>query len=257
MYKNNDGGINNGGVVLKEWHLDESFNNKFEECCEIFGVNKGQVQFYAQQDEDKYIIQYILKEKITDGTFIEMGAMDGIAHSNTKTLEDYFGFSGILIEPVKHNYERLIRNRPKSKCYNYAVSNIQTDDIEFIGYDGCAGIQDTINPSSKNNLSPQDIQNPYKVKNKKLSEIIKESGLKYIDIFSLDVEGGELEVLKSIDYEKIDIYCIMVEAHSDEQDKNQIFTEFLQEKGFTFYERQRGNNIYINKNYKRKNKFKL
>ena len=82
MYKNNLG--------LKEWHIDESFNGKFEECCEIFDVNKEQVQFYAQQDEDKYIIQYVLKEKITDGTFIEMGAMDGIAHSNTKTLEDYY-----------------------------------------------------------------------------------------------------------------------------------------------------------------------
>tara|TARA_R110002110_G_scaffold399842_1_gene615872 strand:- start:308 stop:1075 length:768 start_codon:yes stop_codon:yes gene_type:complete len=255
MYKNNYGGVNKGGVVLKEWALDDSFTTAFEECCGIFDVRKETVQFNSQQNEDKYIIQYILKEKITDGTFIEMGALDGIAHSNTKTLEDHFGFSGILIEPVRDNYERLVRNRPNSKCYNYAVSDSSHEYVDFMGYTGAAGIADTINHASKKELP--SYEQPYKVKNKKLSEIIEESGLKYIDIFSLDVEGGELEVLKSVDYKKIDIYCIIVEAHSDEQDKNKLFTDFLHEKGFTFHERQGGNNIYINKNSERKNKFKL
>jgi len=49
----------------------------------------GNVKFYSQQDEDKYIIQYLLKDKITDGTYLEIGACDGLLYSNTKALEDF------------------------------------------------------------------------------------------------------------------------------------------------------------------------
>jgi hypothetical protein len=49
------------------------------------------VRFYSQQDEDKYIIQYLLKNKIDDGTYLEIGACDGLLYSNTKTLDKLGG----------------------------------------------------------------------------------------------------------------------------------------------------------------------
>ena len=56
MYKNNKG--------LTEWHIDiNSFINEFKKKCEIFNINDKDVKFYSQQDEDKYIIQYLLKKK--------------------------------------------------------------------------------------------------------------------------------------------------------------------------------------------------
>lgn len=83
MYKINKG--------LKEWHIEyESFNKEFINKCIKFNINPSNVKFYSQQDEDKYVIQYLLKEKILDGTFLEVGGCDGILYSNTKTLEDHF-----------------------------------------------------------------------------------------------------------------------------------------------------------------------
>ena len=41
--------------------------------------------------------------------------MDGVSHSNTKTLEDFFGFTGILIEPVEEMYDKLVVNRKNCK----------------------------------------------------------------------------------------------------------------------------------------------
>ena len=67
------------------------------------------VRFYSQQDEDKYIIQYLLKEKIKDGTYLEIGACDGLIYSNTKTLEEFFGFQGILIEPQSNYFKKLLK----------------------------------------------------------------------------------------------------------------------------------------------------
>ena len=243
MYK-----INNG---LKEWHIDSTlFYLEFIDICKKFNIETYDVTFYSQQDEDKYIIQYFLKEPIKDGTFLEIGGCDGIMYSNTKTLEDHFGFTGILVEPQKNYYSELIKNRPKCKCYNYAVSNTDDDEIEFIGDNAEGGIKSLIN--TKCERFPH--WSTYKVKNTKMKNIIKESGLEYIDFMFIDVEGSELEVLKSIDF-SFPIYCIIIEAHSNEQEKNKIFGKFLKSNGFSFKERQRGNEVWINKKYHRKHLF--
>ena len=94
----------------------------------------------------------------------------------------------------------------------------------------------------------------YKVQNKKMKDILKDSNFKYIDFMIIDVEGSELSLLKSINY-NFPIFCIIIEAHSNEHEKNKLFGEFLTKQGFTFKERQRGNEVWINHNYFRKHKF--
>ena len=245
MYKENRG--------LIEWHLDNAkFIKEFINKCLIFQIPINNVKFYSQQDEDKYIIQYILKEKITDGVFLEIGACDGILYSNTKTLEDYFGFSGILIEPQKQFYDKLVINRPNSECYNYAVSDSNNDTIEFIGNNAEGGIVNNINTNLSNNSSWYK----YPVNNIKMKHLLQQSKYKYIDIMIIDVEGGEFELLKSIDF-TFPIFCIIIEAHSTEQEKNKIFGEYLKNNGFIYKERQCGNEIWLNHSYFRKHLFNL
>lgn len=234
---------------LREWHLD---SHAFERCLtdtrKTWGILQD-VVFHAQQDEDKYIIQYLLKDKITDGVFLEVGGCDGVLYSNTKTLEDYFGFSGILIEPQPQYYTQLVRNRPKCENYNCAISS--SDDSVFIGDNAEGGLVRTLNEVVKHRFP---WWKPYTVKNMKLSDILNNSRFKYIDFMFVDVEGGELELLKTIDF-RFDIFCIIVEAHSDAQEKNKLVGDLLTTNGFTFKERQRGNEIWINHSYFRKHLF--
>jgi FkbM family methyltransferase len=183
-----------------------------------------------------------------NGYFVELGACDGILYSNTKTIEDFFGFNGILIEPIKRYYNSLIVNRPKQKNYNFAISNSTEKFVKFVGEDAEAGIVDFIN--KKNN------ETEYEVENKKLSEVINQSELKYIDIMIIDVEGAELSVIESIDFD-FPIYCIFFEAHSNQQDKNKQVGNFLKENGFIYKERQRGNEVWYNPNYFRRHLFDI
>lgn len=237
---------------MKEWYLDPNeFREAFIDKCDIFNINPNEVKFYSQQDEDKYIIQYILKNKINDGTYIEVGGCDGILYSNTKTLEDFFGFTGILIEPQPYFYSKLIKNRSQNKCFNRAVSNSDYKYISFVGDNAEGGIYENTNTDIK-----KYNWHPYQVHNSKMKDIIKESGFKYIDFLIIDVEGSELELLKSIDF-SFPIFCIIIEAHSGEQEKNKIFGNYLKQHGFTFKERQRGNEVWFNLNYHRKNLFNI
>lgn len=246
MYKTNRG--------LIEWTLDiESFKPEFQRKCTEFNIDPSDVKFYSHQDEDKYIIQYLLKNKITDGTYLEIGACDGLLASNTKTLEDFFDFTGILIEPQSHYFKNIEKNRSlkKNEIYNCAVTDNDESVVTFIGNNSCGGVLNNINTDlSRHSWSP------YSVQNKKMKDILKNSKFKYIDFMIIDVEGGELSLLKSIDFE-FPIFCIIIEAHSWEQEKNKVFGDFLKEKGYTYKERQRGNEIWLNNNYFRKHLFNV
>ena len=189
MYKINKG--------LKEWHIDiNSFIIEFQKKCNIFNIIPNNVKFYSQQDEDKYIIQYLLKEKITNGTYLEIGACDGKLYSNTKTLEDFFGFQGILIEPQKHFFEKIQYNRCQSKneLYNCAITNEDCETILFCGNNPMGGIYSDTNTDIK----LYDWK-PYEVKNHKMNYILKNSKFESIDFMIIDVEVSELSLLKSID----------------------------------------------------------
>lgn len=240
MYKDNKG--------LKEWHIDNTFNDALKQRCNTFNVPFEWMKFYSQQDEDKYVIQHILKDKISDGTFLELGACDGILYSNTKTLEDYFGFNGILVEPIPTFYNSLTKNRPLTEKYNLAISNSGKDTIEFAGINAEGGIVKFLN---KNNFNYS-----YNVKCKKMSDLLQESNFEYIDIMIIDVEGAELDVIKSIDFD-FPIYTIFFEAHSDQKKKNSLVGEFLSEHGFLLKDRQRGNEVWYNPNYFRRKLFNL
>jgi FkbM family methyltransferase len=240
---------------LKEWTIDkDAFLKEFIKKCELFNINPRNVKFYSQQNEDKYIIQYLLKNKIEDGTYLEIGACDGILYNNTKTLEDYFGFKGILIEPQPKFFSDLkkYRSTENNELYNCAVTNNDSFEIEFIGDTAEGGIIDSINTD----LTKYNNWDTYKVKNRKMKDILNESKFNYIDFMIIDVEGSELLLLESIDF-NFPIFCIIIEAHSNEQEKNKIFGNFLKNNGFTFKERQRGNEIWLNHNYFRKHLFNL
>ena len=50
--------------------------------------------------EEKYVYDtYFKKMNLSDGFFVELGAVDGLIVSNSYLLEDKYKFTGILIEP--------------------------------------------------------------------------------------------------------------------------------------------------------------
>ena len=52
---------------------------------------------------DKQIVNFFKQKK--SGSFLEIGAADGIDQSNSFLLERKYNWSGYLVEPVKNQYE--------------------------------------------------------------------------------------------------------------------------------------------------------
>lgn len=206
------------------------------------------IGFYSQQGEDKIIYEmYYKNNRKKGGVFVELGAMDGIDYSNTKFFEDVLGWKGILIEPVPKMYQRLKKNRHSCHTYNCAIST--KNKALFTGDYGTAGIVETMAEAFKNEWhAGAKKENCYEVECRQMSAIINETGLNKIDLFALDVEGGELEVLRTIDWDNtnIDLFLIELDGHSHEKDS--ACRRILEDRGFRFEKRIGINDLWENTN---------
>ena len=217
-----------------------------------FKKNYFNFEFHSQQNEDKYLLNNFNIEQVQNGTYLEVGAYDGFLFSNTLFLQNEFNFSGILIEAQTRLFNSLKKNRPKDFLVNSAVSNSNNLSIDFIGNNLEAGVFDVLST----NLEKFPDRRKYKVPNKKMSEIIKDSNFDYIDVMFIDTEGSELEVVESIDF-NIPITVIVIEAHQHNKLRDKKLKSILIKQGYKFLYQIRGNYWFYNETKKRKNGIKL
>lgn len=203
--------------------------------------------FYSQQGEDIYVYRHFINKVTPDGIFVELGAMNGVTYSNTKFFEDVLQFSGTLIEPTEQ-YNTLIENRPRCKCYNVAV-NYKTELVKFLGNYATAGLVDTMNSKFREYWHPEATE--YFVNGEPMRNILKKSAIEYIDFLSIDVEGGEQVVLETMDF-SVPIYVICIELDGHNVEKDDCCRSILTKNGFTFKKRFLINEFWVNDNYFRK-----
>ena len=89
-----------------------------------------------------------------------------------------------------------------------------------------------------------------------MSSILQESKLEYIDLFFIDVEGSELDVIKTMDW-SIPVYIICIEMHpykSRQKEQGEI-RKTLTDNGFTYKKKIAEDEIWVNDSYFRKDKF--
>ena len=84
-------------------------------------------------------------------------------------------------------------------------------------------------------------------KNKmKTSTFAKNILIKEIDYLSIDIEGTELDVLNSINFQEYIIKVISVENNNPEKIN---FNSFFKEKNFSFFDRVGQDEIFYNNNF--------
>ena len=175
--------------------------------------------FYSQYNQDEYIYNKFFKNKKDKGFFLEIGADDGIRFSNCKFFEETLKWDGIAIEAREQAYNKLIKNR-KCNCIHAVLSDIEenTTFLDIKGYGlGLSGLIDKydnrhvvrINNDIKNmNNEGHDIIN---VKTEKLNNILDKYNVTNIDFLSIDTEGSEIDILKTLDFNKYNINVITIE----------------------------------------------
>ena len=178
--------------------------------------------FSSQAGEDYFVLKsYFSKPLKCGGTFVEMGAYNGITLSVSLFFEKYLNWRGLLVEANPDNYKLVLQNRPNTTAFGLAAGYCPEGHIKFNGGGGGGNIID----EEMNPLLKADGKRVIEVPCVPLGGLLRRAGLQSIDLFILDVEGAEYSALTTMDW-SIPVKVWVVEVnHSDRQQIIDIFAE--------------------------------
>lgn len=190
---------------------------KYEKGILAFWMGK-KPESYSQDEQDVIALRKFLPDHLTDGVFVEIGAHDGVSMSNTLLMEKK-GWTGMLIEANYEVYQKLVINRPNTinifgAAYKYD-GNIQFRKIT--GYSQMlSGIVETVETRHLDRMEAEmaafgGSAEIVTVPCFEITNLLLQHNLVHINYMSIDIEGAEMELLKSIDFSKIAIDVIQIE----------------------------------------------
>jgi FkbM family methyltransferase len=164
--------------------------------------------------------------KFRGGFFVEAGAHDGISQSNTAYLERYFGWRGLLIEPIPGLARQCKANRPRAKVEECALVSEgfpgSTVEMEYYGLMslvcGARGTEEKDKAHKTMGrqccLGPDELPYSITVRARSLSSVLDAHGIHQVDLLSLDVEGYEGQVLRGLDFKRHAPQYLLVEVNN-------------------------------------------
>ncbi len=196
----------------------------------------------ALNDLDRKLAKHL---DFRNGIFVECGANDGLAQSNTYWFERFRGWRGLLIEAVPDKANEARRNRPDAKVVNCAlVADESIGSVEIQAADLMAFISGAFPSKDDEARQMEDAKRVQKLQlvqtlnvlARPLSRVLEEAGLPRVDLFSLDVEGYECEVLKGLDLSKHRPRYILVETKQLQTVLDLLAPHYVQIDQLTFHD---------------------
>lgn len=167
-----------------------------KEAAERFSLCRSEYRL-SPHHEDHHLATYFKQHVMGPGRahlyqgkplfFLETGAGDGLAASNTFLLEYCHGWDGLLIESDTANFQHLKDNRPCAKKELAAVC--------------------------KEGVERNDI--PVEVPCLPLKIVFAEQGITRIDVWSLQLTGQELQALETIDWKHLSVGIIFFKIQGE------------------------------------------
>lgn len=168
--------------------------------------------WYSQAGQDEFVHSIVGDT----GFFVDVGAHDGIVHSNTYALEQ-LGWTGLAVDPNHETCDIMRRDRT---CLVACVA--ASDVAGSLYFDG-------VSVHGKRELEGWDV--PAQTLATLLTEV---DAPPVIDYLSIDVEGHELEVLAGMDFARWHVRLITIEhnLYCDGPDRKNAIYDILTGHGF-------------------------
>lgn len=174
------------------------------------------VRYRHALGNDRWIAEHVFPG-IRGGYFVEAGASDGINDSATYVLETELAWSGLCVEPIPAQFEKVKALRDCS-VDNRALWSESHHVLEFTLYPKRMG-HSAISSANKNieKMARRDERwETTHVNTVSLNDVlIKHCAPHEIDYLCLDIEGAEFPVLSAFDFHgEFLIKAISIEGHA-------------------------------------------
>jgi FkbM family methyltransferase len=203
------------------------------------GPEQG-VRSYAQQGEDLVVQNILGILGIKQPTYMDVGAFDPTIHSNTYLMY-LAGSHGVLVEPNPAKIERLRGVRPRDVTLNIGVGTgpeASTADYYVVGGPS-GGLFNTFSKEDAelvqaNTHGLHFIEKVLKMPLENINAIMQQQLGAAPNFLSIDTEGLDLDILKTMDFERYrpDVICVeTLEIGSDHVEVEIL--QFLESKRYS------------------------
>jgi FkbM family methyltransferase len=203
--------------------------------------------YISQYGQDRLLDQILFKKK-QNGVFVDIGANDGKTISNTYYFEKNLNWTGICFEPLDEAYKKLQANRSSINIHGCAFNKTCTDTFYSIsGYgEMLSGLKSQYDDRHLKRIEQTIAEYGGEIKKIEvncydINETLIKNNFHKIDFISLDTEGGELNILKAINFDLFKITAIVVENnYNDDSTK-----KFLYTKGYLLFNKLDCDEIFL------------
>ena len=171
-------------------------------------------KLYSQHDEEVIIRDFFQDRR--GGFFLDVGCAGPRKDSNTYYLESELGWSGFGIDALPEYAEAWKRRRPKSRFFNYIVTDRAGPDQTFFRSElpGISSIQ------PRKTFSGKEVKyTEIKVPTTTLTKLLDDNHVSKVDLLSMDIEGAELLALAGFDIDRFRPELVCIEAYHVGRDK--------------------------------------
>ena len=185
------------------------------------------MKYYSQFGQDRFLNEHYY-QGTTRGRFLDIGAHDGLSGSNTMFFEA-LGWQGICFEPIKELFDQLTLNR-KCDTRQLALSD-KVGEAYFKRIKGhsemLSGLVSEYSPQHLSRIQREFAEHVQEEETIKVmtSTFNKEVPAGHYDILSIDVEGAEGTILRSINWQAYTIDHLVVEFNDGADDGLQAYLE--------------------------------
>ena len=168
---------------------------------------------FAQQGEDltfERIWSRVLKSDLRKpGVYVDLGAFHPIDHSVTYSL--YLrGWRGLALDASSETKKLYSKYRPRDIFVNAVVGREDADEVSFFFHkSGDLSLINSKYPEDKENYIER------KLRQVNVNTTLLENKITTIDFLNIDIEGAELEILETLDFEQYSPKVIAVEMHGN------------------------------------------
>ncbi|XP_065351621.1 protein Star-like [Cloeon dipterum] len=201
-----------------------------------YAISQPNLQDYSGMNMS-LIIYSLLKHK-KNGFFVDCGAFDGEDASVSLTLEKDFNWNGLMVDAGPKQIQRLLLKGRKSwvapTCMSTSNKSMMVSFMESEMQSAIVSKDTQVG----NNAVVQTLCIPFHT-------FMKVLGIKKVDLFNLDVEGAELEILKTIDFNRVKIDAMMIEHFNNKEPVQKEILSIMEKNGFKLYEKNAYDFVFI------------
>ncbi len=211
---------------------------------------------YSQFGEDLIFEYFFNVNGIGNPSYLDIGANEPRYISNTYYFYER-GSRGVLVEPNPFLYNKLKNDRPHDTVLNTGIGLSDIKEADFYLFPNYANGLSTFSEKEAKHWEEIGMKGLGKIPVEKVIKMplvpVNSIMEKYFpekapDFISLDVEGLDLEILQSMNFDlyRPKLICVETLKYDDQQNgyKDSTVTDFMLTKNYFVYADTRVNTIY-------------